>query len=85
MRSFRSSLARTLAVALVLAACHSNDSTGPVAVLTVVVSAPATTVAAGSTLQLTAVTKDAGGNVLVGRTVTYSSSTANATVSSTGL
>jgi uncharacterized protein YjdB len=56
----------------------------PVASVTV---APASaTVSVGSTQQLTATTRDAGGNVLTGRAVTWSSSnTSVATVSASGL
>src|SRR5437588_11355151 len=56
----------------------------PVATVTV---APATaSVQVGLTVQLTATTKDANGNTLTGRTVTWSSgNTGIATVSSSGL
>src|SRR5207302_10204921 len=56
----------------------------PVATVTV---APATaSVQVGLTVQLTATTKDANGNTLTGRTVTWSSgNTGVATVSSSGL
>jgi uncharacterized protein YjdB len=56
----------------------------PVASVTVTPSAP--TVTAGQTVQLTATLKDAQGNVLTGRTVTWQSSDlTRATVSSSGL
>jgi trimeric autotransporter adhesin len=57
-----------------------------VPVVSVTVTSPATTVPVGASIQLTAVTRDADGNVLTGRTITWSSSiSANATVSLTGL
>src|SRR5207253_76070 len=59
-------------------------SPAPVALVTV---APATaTVQVGQTVQLTATTKDANGNVLTGRTVTWATSNAAlATVNGSGL
>ena len=55
-------------------------------VKTVTVSPPTATVALGQTVQLTATLRDASGNVLTGRTVTWSSSNlAVATVSASGL
>src|SRR2546426_762367 len=59
-------------------------------VKTVTVSPPTATVALGQTVQLTATLRDASGNVLTGRTVTWSSSnlavaTVVATVDGTGL
>ena len=76
------------AVAL-LASCGSSSksSTGPgVTVATVTVTAATASVAVAATDQLTAVAKDASGNVVTGQTVTWSSSsTANATVSASGL
>jgi uncharacterized protein YjdB len=57
---------------------------GPVA--TVTLSPPTATVLVGDTQQLTPTLKDAGGNVLSGRTVTWGSSNTNvATVSASGL
>jgi uncharacterized protein YjdB len=57
-----------------------------VPVATVTVSPASGSVATGSTLQLSATTRDAAGNVLTGRTVIWSSSaTGIATVSSSGL
>src|SRR5438874_8082200 len=57
-----------------------------VPVATVEVTPPSASVQAGQTVQLTATPKDAGGNPLSGRTVTWSSSnTAVATVSNSGL
>ena len=58
----------------------------PVAVASVTVSPNAASMQAGATTQLSAVMKDANGNVLSGRTVTWSSSnTGAATVSGSGL
>jgi uncharacterized protein YjdB len=58
----------------------------PEAVATVAVTPPSANVVVGATQQLTALLKDANGNVLTGRTVTWSSSnTAAATVDATGL
>src|SRR6059036_3297003 len=57
-----------------------------VPVATVEVTPPSASVQAGQTVQLTATPRDAGGNPLSGRTVTWSSSnTAGATVSNGGL
>jgi len=57
-----------------------------VPVASVTVSPASGSVTVGATVQLAAVTKDAAGNVLTGRTVTWSSSnTSVATVSGTGL
>ncbi len=59
---------------------------GTVAVATVAVTPSAPSIVIGATQQLTATTKDAGGNILTGRTVTWSSSDiSKATVSQTGL
>jgi uncharacterized protein YjdB len=58
----------------------------PVPVASVTVTPASTTVSAGSSVQLTATPKDANGNPLVGRTVTWqSSNTSAATVNGTGL
>lgn len=58
----------------------------PVPVASVAVSPNAATVQVGSTTQLTAVTKDANGNVLSGRSISWSSSNASAAmVSGSGL
>src|SRR5205814_906461 len=58
----------------------------PVPVASVDVTPPSASVQAGQTVQLTATPRDAGGNPLSGRTVTWSSSnTAVATVSNSGL
>src|SRR2546422_5101031 len=61
-------------------------SLSDVSVASVAVSPAAATVSVGATQQLGAVLKDASGNVLTGRTVTWASSnSALATVSGTGL
>ena len=58
----------------------------PAPVATVTVSPATATAVVGSTQQLTATTKDAGGTTLAGRTVTWvTDNTAVATVNSTGL
>ena len=58
----------------------------PVPVATVTVSPAAPSVQVGSTVQLSAVARDASGNVLTGRTVTWTSSnTTLASVSTSGL
>jgi uncharacterized protein YjdB len=57
-----------------LAGC--SDSTSPPAVASVAVTAAATEVAAGESLQLSAVVRDASGNVLTDRPVTWSSGNA---------
>src|SRR5260370_1371949 len=63
------------AAVLVFAACGGKDA-----------AAPPPPVAVGATVQLTATPKDAAGNVLTGRVVTWTTSnSAVATVSSTGL
>src|SRR2546422_254097 len=70
-----------LGVALVL---ECTNEPGPFAPAPV--ASPTPTVGVGGTVQLTATTKDANGNVLAGRVVTWASSnTAVATVSPTGL
>jgi uncharacterized protein YjdB len=58
----------------------------PIPVASVTIQPPGASAAAGKTSQLSAVTKDANGNTLTGRTISWSSSATNiATVSSTGL
>ncbi len=58
----------------------------PVPVASVEISPSAESIQVGATLQLSVTAKDAGGNVLAGRTVTWSTSSASiATVSTTGL
>ena len=67
----------------------SGGSPGPVATVAVSPSfamvAARTSTAAGGTVQLVATLRDAQGNVLTGQPVTWTSNSANATVSSTGL
>ncbi len=68
------------------AASITVTTSAPVPVASVSVSPAADTLQVGQTQQLTATARDANGNVLTGRAVTWSSSnTAVATVSSTGL
>jgi hypothetical protein len=76
--------ARLLVVALLISSCDS--STAPVEVASVVVTAPASTLVVGGTIQATATVRDARGNELGGRPVEWSSSEdLTATVSSSGL
>ncbi|HVZ49181.1 MAG TPA: Ig-like domain-containing protein [Gemmatimonadaceae bacterium] len=79
---------RRAAVPLLLlaAACSGGkDATGPVPVASVSVSAAATSIAIGATTTVTATTRDANGNVLTGRTISFTSgATGVATVSSSG-
>jgi uncharacterized protein YjdB len=83
----QSILASSLAV-FVMLSC-GGDSTAPpptVAVASVALTPPSNTLIVAQTVQLSAATKDAGGNVLTGRSISWSSSsTAVATVSSAGL
>jgi alpha-tubulin suppressor-like RCC1 family protein/predicted small lipoprotein YifL len=75
-------------LALSLAACGNQPPTSPppAQVASVVVAPVVDSVMVGSTLQLTATAKDAAGNSLAGRPVTWASSnTARAMVSSAGL
>ena len=61
-------------------------ASAPPPVATVTVSPASASVAVGSTIQLTATTKDANGSVLTGRTITWSSNaTSIASVNGTGL
>lgn len=89
-------LAASVVVVTLLAGCGGGGggrSDGPVApstpaaVASVTISAPAQSVTAGNTLQLSATTRDASGNVLTGRAVTWTSNSGSvATVgASTGL
>ena len=81
---------RLAAVAvLVAAACSGSGGgdkvTGPAPVATVSLSTASASLQVGETTTLTATPKDASGNALTGRTVSFSSSnTAVATVTSTG-
>lgn len=76
-------------LASAFAACGGGDgTTAPkqAAVSSVAVSLASSSAVIGSTVQATAVTKDASGATLTGRTVTWTSSnTAVATIASTGL
>ena len=64
----------------------SSVTVTQVPVATVAVAPPSGSVVAGQTLQLTATLRDAAGNVLTGRPITWSSSaTGTATVSGSGL
>src|SRR6266851_5374280 len=78
-----------LAAAMLMGiACKDSTSppAGPPAVASVTVAPSPGTLPVGSTAQLTATTKDAAGNVLTGRTVTWATSNpAVTTVNSTGL
>lgn len=87
-------LARAVALLAALAACDSatasrpdpTDPDGTPAVARVELAAPASTLPAGATMQLTATPRDRDGAVLAGRPVAWSSSDeAVATVSATGL
>ncbi|HEX8210484.1 MAG TPA: Ig-like domain-containing protein [Longimicrobium sp.] len=72
MRRFFLRALSGLAAAILLAACE-DSGTGSVRVASVHVSAPADSVAAGTTLQLGAQLRDAGGVELSGRTVEWQS------------
>jgi uncharacterized protein YjdB len=62
------------------------NAAAPVPVATVSVTPASTSITVGSTVQLSAVTRDANNNVLTGRAITWSSGTpANGTVSGSGL
>jgi hypothetical protein len=77
---------RVAAAAVVLLAAACDGATGPKAVDRVVVVTPSTQISTGTPVQLSATMLDAGGRVLEGRTVTWSSSNELiATVSATGL
>lgn len=80
------------AAAVFTAACGSDDPTGPgdpgdpAPVASVTINPASADMAVGATASLSAVTKDAGGATLTGRTVTWSSMpTSVATVSSSGV
>jgi hypothetical protein len=67
-------------------ACGGGDSSGPPSVASVDIIGPTADIQVGGTVQLSATAKDAKGNTLTGKTVSWStSSAANATVSNTGL
>src|SRR2546426_11126382 len=63
-----------LGVALVLECTNEPGPFAPAPVASVTVAPPTPTVGVGGTVQLTATTKDASGNVLAGRVVTWGSS-----------
>lgn len=83
----------TAVLALGLCSCDGGGTagpgpgpTGPEAVASVELSPETADIQVGQTLQLTATTKDASGNVLSGRTITWASDDPLvATVSTTGL
>src|SRR5215213_11423265 len=84
-RTTRTRLALVSLLTVAFVAC-SGDSSGPPAVATVNVSAPAGNVVVGQTAQLTATAKDAKGNTLTNRTVKWTTSSQPiATVSSAGV
>ena len=75
-------------VFVLMVACAGEDalSSPPAKVASVAISPSSASVAFGATTQLSATTKDASGNKLTGRTVTWSSSsTSIAAVSNSGL
>ena len=75
---------RALLLAVLAAACGS-DSTGPQAVASVQISPATFQVQAGASVSLTAIPRDASGNALTGRAVTWASgNSAVATVSAAG-
>lgn len=86
MRFARFGSAAFLGTALALAACSGGDAGGPPKVSQVVVTALTPQIEVGATTQFTAVTRDAKGNTLVGRPVTWSASpTTVATVDANGV
>jgi hypothetical protein len=82
----RRAIPAVLLVAVFMAACGSDGPSGPVPVGEVTVTATATSIPVGQTTQASAAVRDADGNVLSGRTVTWSSSNQGvATVDTNGL
>jgi uncharacterized protein YjdB len=83
------SLTRHVIPAIVIAgltSCSSEPPVMPVSVATVDVTPDREVIFAGITLQLSATTRDANGNLLTGRAVSWSTSDAHAaTVSATGV
>ena len=82
------SIAACLVLAAAASACEPNGTTGPdpEPVASVTVSAPGTALAVDATVQLTATLRDAAGDTLTDRTVTWSSQDPGvARVDSTGL
>ena len=85
MRSFLRYLPPAVAV-VVAAACGSDTSTSPASVSAVELSSTASSLQAGTTLQLGAVARDDHGNVIPNQVVTFSTSNAAIlTVSSSGV
>src|SRR3954469_4695043 len=80
-------LSLTMILAFTPAACGGGgDSSGPPALASVTVSPPSGTIAPNGTMQLSAVPKDANGNALSGRVITWTSSNNQvASVNATGL
>ncbi|MBM4194598.1 MAG: Ig domain-containing protein [Gemmatimonadetes bacterium] len=77
-------------VALLLAACSGGGGgggpAGPAAVASVTITAPTNSISVGQTTTLTATPKDASGNILSGRAITWSSAVPTiAGVSSSGV
>ena len=64
--------------ALLVAGC--SNSSEPAAVSTVTIVADATTITVGSNMQLSAQARDAYGNLIIGKTATWSSNSASLTV-----
>jgi hypothetical protein len=78
--------ARTLIIAAALSSCGGDSSTAPIAVASVDLTPVTNAIDLTQTVQLTATAKDAGGNALSGRAITWSQgNSAVAIVSSTGL
>jgi uncharacterized protein YjdB len=74
------------ALCLAALACGGGGSTGPAPVASVTVDLAQSSIAVGITTTATATAKDASGNVLTGRSMTWSSNNPSvATVSATGL
>ena len=76
----------TVLLLLILGSACSGDSSAPISVATVTIDPASATIAPGATSQFSAITRDASGNLLTGRTITWSSSNSSvASVSTTGL
>ncbi|MCC6773153.1 MAG: Ig-like domain-containing protein [Gemmatimonadaceae bacterium] len=90
MRGFRwmsvGPMAAMVTTSLLLSACSGGDSSGPPKVASLSVTSLTPQLEVGATIQLSASPRDAKGNPLTGRVVTWSSSSlAIATVTSTGI